>query len=561
MPANWPRLCGLYLSLRVSATFVRSNRTLVLSRSALGYVHAFLCQSSLVPEGREWRHRLAMDDDMSPLFGPPPDLWEESSAASLQFTGTGGKELLSYIAGGDLSGLVTNTVGDGSSFGGDTVTMDAFALNDRLAAVGGISVEDFSAVDQATLRAAAEASQAAATAAADAAPRLTRGRAGANDKVPNQESSQKSSSLSQLPAPEVTAAPVAAAKSSAPAIETTTRSKRSRSSAADSALPAAAAPPPTRRVRGGPIVSAQTTGTAYCNVPEGSKLIAEARASAAAAAADAAAEEDDDADGDDDDGGGDGTARSRARNRAHARKSRLRKKFFIDSLRADVLRLELENAQLRSIAGGGTAAAPARGAASSTRQVGPSLLASSATDVPRIVVKSEDWALLRLLSDSMQHFVVSDPTRPDNPIVFASQRFYDLTGYEPDEVLGRNCRFLQGPGTDRRAVLHIRRAILLGEEAAVTLLNYRKDGTPFFNALFIAPLRDSTGNIVNFVGVQRGLPANLAETVMADQAKAWAEADLQASHDDLTSDIGVRADSVSSDTAIVSGSRSAHVAR
>ena len=75
-------------------------------------------------------------------------------------------------------------------------------------------------------------------------------------------------------------------------------------------------------------------------------------------------------------------------------------------------------------------------------------------------------------------------------------------GYALTEVLGRNCRFLQGPGTDPTHVELIRNGVKEGKDTAVCLVNYKKDGTPFLNAFFMAPLRDAQGNIVNFVGVQ-----------------------------------------------------------
>jgi len=101
-----------------------------------------------------------------------------------------------------------------------------------------------------------------------------------------------------------------------------------------------------------------------------------------------------------------------------------------------------------------------------------------------------------------QNFCISDPALPDNPIVFASDDFLKLTGYTREEVLGRNCRFLQGPGTDPRAVLEIRDAIKTGSECTVRLLNYRKDGRPFWNMFNLAPVFDNSGNIRFYVGVQ-----------------------------------------------------------
>ncbi|GMH66105.1 hypothetical protein TL16_g04359, partial [Triparma laevis f. inornata] len=106
------------------------------------------------------------------------------------------------------------------------------------------------------------------------------------------------------------------------------------------------------------------------------------------------------------------------------------------------------------------------------------------------------------LTTGQQNFCLSDPRLPDNPIVFASEGFYSLTGYTPQQVLGRNCRFLQGPGTDPAAVDVVRRAIENGTDATVCLLNYRADGTPFWNQFFVAALRDEHNEIVNYVGVQ-----------------------------------------------------------
>ncbi|KAG7671346.1 hypothetical protein Ndes2526B_g02155 [Nannochloris sp. 'desiccata'] len=100
------------------------------------------------------------------------------------------------------------------------------------------------------------------------------------------------------------------------------------------------------------------------------------------------------------------------------------------------------------------------------------------------------------------NFVIADPTLPDCPIVFASDPFLHLSGYRREEVLGRNCRFLQGPDTDRNTVTGLRAAIKEGREITVRLLNYRKDGTPFWNMLTVAPIRDVTGHPRFLVGVQ-----------------------------------------------------------
>jgi PAS domain S-box-containing protein len=96
--------------------------------------------------------------------------------------------------------------------------------------------------------------------------------------------------------------------------------------------------------------------------------------------------------------------------------------------------------------------------------------------------------------------VVTDPRQPDHPIVLANQAFLDLGGYRADEVIGRNCRFLQGPGTDPREIEKIREAIRNEQEALIELLNYKKDGTPFWNELFLSPVHDDDGRLLYFFG-------------------------------------------------------------
>lgn len=101
-----------------------------------------------------------------------------------------------------------------------------------------------------------------------------------------------------------------------------------------------------------------------------------------------------------------------------------------------------------------------------------------------------------------QSFVIADPSLPDCPIVYAADGFLQLTGYPREEVLGRNCRFLQGPDTDRKTVAAVRAAIDAGSEITVRLLNYTKTGRPFWNLVTMAPLRDASGAVRFFVGVQ-----------------------------------------------------------
>lgn len=102
---------------------------------------------------------------------------------------------------------------------------------------------------------------------------------------------------------------------------------------------------------------------------------------------------------------------------------------------------------------------------------------------------------------------LSDPTRPDNPIVYANDAFCTMTGYDMEEVVGRNCRFLQGPGTTRESIDRIRE-ILAGEElATVELVNYRKDGTAFVNALQLGPIAGPDGRVAFYFGSQLDVSA------------------------------------------------------
>ena len=86
--------------------------------------------------------------------------------------------------------------------------------------------------------------------------------------------------------------------------------------------------------------------------------------------------------------------------------------------------------------------------------------------------------------------------------MYASGGFLSLSGYTLDQVLGRNCRFLQGPDTNPMAVDRVRKGIEKGEDTAVCLLNYRFDRSTFWNQLFVTGLRDGEGNVVNYLGVQ-----------------------------------------------------------
>jgi PAS domain S-box-containing protein len=106
-------------------------------------------------------------------------------------------------------------------------------------------------------------------------------------------------------------------------------------------------------------------------------------------------------------------------------------------------------------------------------------------------------------------FTISDPRLPDNPLVFVNPAFERSTGFTREEVLGRNCRFLQGPDTDPADVQRIRDALAAQEHVTVTLLNYRKDGTAFWNELSLSPVYDASGRLTHHVGIQADVTARV----------------------------------------------------
>nr|AML77357.1 putative LOV domain-containing protein [Akania lucens] len=106
------------------------------------------------------------------------------------------------------------------------------------------------------------------------------------------------------------------------------------------------------------------------------------------------------------------------------------------------------------------------------------------------------------LGSLQQTFVVSDATTPECPIMYASSGFFSMTGYSTKEVIGRNCRFLQGAETDMKEVAKIRDAVKNGRSYCGRLLNYKKDGTPFWNLLTVTPIKDDQGNTIKFIGMQ-----------------------------------------------------------
>lgn len=226
----------------------------------------------------------------------------------------------------------------------------------------------------------------------------------------------------------------------------------------------------------------------------------------------------------------------RERNREHAKQSRIRKKVLLDTLQERLQGLLEENAQLRRTVKETLPAALSkevldqctiepsdllrfRNSASDSEGSGPGGESSGGggivakkkkkpiekdiigPDEKARMLMEGDYRLIQSLVQTQHNFVITDPKRPDNPIIFCSDGFCKLTGYKRSQIINQNCRFLQGPATDPAVVRKLKAAIVAGEDVAVCMLNYKQNKTPFWNNLFVAPLRDRGGQITHYVGV------------------------------------------------------------
>jgi len=117
--------------------------------------------------------------------------------------------------------------------------------------------------------------------------------------------------------------------------------------------------------------------------------------------------------------------------------------------------------------------------------------------------------------------VMTDPNRPDNPIVYVSQRFLDLTGFAEREVMGHNCRFLQCDATGEEVVRRMAAAIADERAFAIDIVNCARDGTPFWNRLRIRPAYNAAGELVRFIGVQNPIPETAVNPKVRDLPILW----------------------------------------
>ncbi|RZK70609.1 MAG: PAS domain S-box protein, partial [Pedobacter sp.] len=129
-----------------------------------------------------------------------------------------------------------------------------------------------------------------------------------------------------------------------------------------------------------------------------------------------------------------------------------------------------------------------------------------ASDLP---ISGNDPANIKLLKSaldsSISGIIITDNTQFDNPIIYCNKAFEGLSGYSREEVIGRNCRFLQGNERNQQAREDIRKAVTGGDSITVELRNYRKGGELFWNELYISPILGEAGQVTHFIGVQNDI--------------------------------------------------------
>jgi diguanylate cyclase (GGDEF)-like protein/PAS domain S-box-containing protein len=117
--------------------------------------------------------------------------------------------------------------------------------------------------------------------------------------------------------------------------------------------------------------------------------------------------------------------------------------------------------------------------------------------------------LMQAVMESRDGIIIADACAPDHPVIFTNPAFEQLTGYGPEDILGRNCRFLQGADQAQRNINVVANSLEKGEHSVVTLRNYRKDGSLFWNELSISPVFDQSSVLTHFIGIQKDVTARV----------------------------------------------------
>lgn len=130
-----------------------------------------------------------------------------------------------------------------------------------------------------------------------------------------------------------------------------------------------------------------------------------------------------------------------------------------------------------------------------------------------------DEVKVSVMKSCQSNFVISDPHKPDDPIIYVSPGFTDMTGYDAKEMINKNCRVLQGPQTNPDAVRKIREAISRQKHVRVIILNYKKNGKPFWNLVHINPVHDADGKLISFVGCQTDVTKDVSSSTSRKRKK------------------------------------------
>jgi PAS domain S-box-containing protein len=157
-------------------------------------------------------------------------------------------------------------------------------------------------------------------------------------------------------------------------------------------------------------------------------------------------------------------------------------------------------------------------------------IVSLRTDITNLKEIQETLILRdRAIAAVVSAVIITDPTQPDNPVVDVNPAFERITGYSKEEVIGRNCRILQGPESEPEVVAMLHDGVVHQQECQAVIRNYRKDGTLFWNEIKITPVRDASGRLIHFVGVS----TDVTERVEAQAALDRVLAELHRSNQEL----------------------------
>lgn len=141
-----------------------------------------------------------------------------------------------------------------------------------------------------------------------------------------------------------------------------------------------------------------------------------------------------------------------------------------------------------------------------------------------ITLANDDHLRNQAMEAASEGITIADLRLPDAPLIYVNAGFEKVTGYSRAESVGRNCRFLQGPDTNPETIARLRATLQAGATGTFELLNYRKDGTPFWNRLNLTPLRDTTGTVTHYVGVQSDVSSQVQANLEVRQALELLEA-------------------------------------